>query len=251
MLKLKLQYFGHLMPRVDSLENTLMLGKIKGRKRTGWQRMRWLDGIIDSMDTKWSKLQEIVKDREAWGAAVHGVTKSWTQLSDWTVTNSRLFYRGKKTPDSWDVKQLAQGPDQECAKTGIQTWNYMTPAHINPGPHSLSLLLRLGLGGSLSSENLPQEVKTESSAESLSIRPRNCSLPFHTFPGGWSNPPLLTTLIWYPTHGDSHPGGILAARGHLWLSQLGVGGEGDTTALPGLNPRNFRAFLLCDLGQAI
>ena len=163
----------------------LMLGKIKGRKRTGWQRMRWLDGIIDSMDMKWSKLQEMVKDREAWGAAVHGVTKSRTQLSGWTITNSQLFYRDKKTPDSWDIKQLAQGPDQECAKTGIQTWNYMTPAHLSPGPRSLSLLLWLGLGGSLSSENLPQEVKTESSTESLSIRALETALsPFIPLPWG-------------------------------------------------------------------
>ena len=138
MLKLKLQYFGHLMPREDSLENTLMLGKIKGRKRMGWQRMRWLDGIIDSMYMSWSKLQEMVKDGEAWRAAVHAVTKSQTQLHNWKIINSQLFYRGKKTPDSWDIKQLAQGPDQECAKTRIQTWNYMTPAHLNPGPHSLS-----------------------------------------------------------------------------------------------------------------
>ena len=95
MLKLKLQYFGHLMRRADSLEKTLMLGKIEGRRRRGRQRIRWLDGITDSMDMGLGRLQELVMDREVWHVAVHGLTKSWTQLSDWTKLNDLLGLTGK------------------------------------------------------------------------------------------------------------------------------------------------------------
>ena len=92
-LMLKLQYFDHLMPRADSLEETLMLGKIEGRRRRGRQRMRWLDGITDSMDMSLSRLKEMVKDKEAWHAAIHGDTKSQSRLSNWTVGIQTLHWK--------------------------------------------------------------------------------------------------------------------------------------------------------------
>ena len=94
MLKLKLQYFGHLMWRADLFEKTLMLGKIEGRRRRGWRRMRWLGGITDSIDMGLGGLRELVMDRETWSAAVHGVAKSQTQLSDWTELNWSLHKKG-------------------------------------------------------------------------------------------------------------------------------------------------------------
>ena len=102
MLKLKLQYFGHLMQRADSFEKMLMLGKIEGRRRRGWQRMRWLDGITDSMDMGLGGLWELVMDREAWCAVVHGITKSWIQLSNWTELNEllRVPWIGRRSKQS-------------------------------------------------------------------------------------------------------------------------------------------------------
>ena len=110
MLKLKLWYFGHLMWRTDSSEKTLMLGKFEGRKRRGWQRMRWLDGITDSIHVSLSKLWEFVIDREDWCAAVYGVSKSWTRLSDWTEKFSIELKVALKT----ELTVQGRGPFWKC-----------------------------------------------------------------------------------------------------------------------------------------
>ena len=239
MLKLKFHYFGHLMWRADSLEKTLMLGKIEGRRRRGRQRMRWLDGIPDSTDMTLSKLREVVMDREAWWAAVRGVSKSWTRLSDWTELNwgysFRIMLRQRPLPRS--ISLCSGDVSENISQRQLFPSPHQRHKGLPPVLRSSNDNLSEFLKGSLWKSGGPFEdcgprnflLSQQSTLSLLSKLPFNCSYQFmaqRQWGGSW-----LRSSFW-------------CASLHIWEAEVCL----TTSIIFQLSDRNnffFFSFLVC------